>query len=72
MYGYICGITDTDEINYCPFCGKEISIGHADGTVTCDSFNRRFGAVETEPEEQINRKESASGRGDVYTGFLMK
>jgi len=51
MYGYICGITDTDEINYCPFCGKEISIGHADGTVTCDSCNRRFGAVETEPEE---------------------
>ena len=72
MYGYIGGITDTDEINNCPFCGEEVSISHVDGTVTCDSCERRFGVVETDPEEQRYRKEPASGRGDVYTGFLKK
>ncbi len=51
MYGYIGGITDTDEINNCPFCGEEISTMHVDGTVTCDSCERRFGVVETDPEE---------------------
>lgn len=48
MYGYIGGVTDTDEISYCPFCGEKVSACHADGTVTCDSCGRRFGVVETE------------------------
>lgn len=51
MYAYIGGISDTDEINNCPFCGEEVSNTHADGTVTCDSCGRRFGVVETDPEE---------------------
>ena len=34
MYGYIAGVTDTDEINYCPFCGEKIVTMHAGGTVT--------------------------------------
>lgn len=51
MYAYIGGISDTDEINNCPFCGEEVSISHADGTMTCDSCGRRFGVVETDPEE---------------------
>ena len=51
MYAYIGGISDTDEINHCPFCGEEISTIHMDGTVTCDSCERRFGVVETDPEE---------------------
>lgn len=24
MYGFISGISDTDDINYCPKCGREI------------------------------------------------
>lgn len=51
MYGYIAGITDTDEINYCPYCGGEIEIAHAGGTVTCSSCKRRFGVVELDTEE---------------------
>ncbi len=51
MYGYIGGITDTDEINYCPYCSREISTMHADGTVTCGACKRRFGVVESDPEE---------------------
>lgn len=42
MYGYIAGLADTDEINYCPYCGEEVSIMHAGGTVTCDSCKRRI------------------------------
>lgn len=48
MYGYIGGITDADEIDYCPFCGEKVYTGHYDGTVTCVSCKRRFGVVETE------------------------
>lgn len=51
MYAWIGGISDTDEINYCPFCGAEVFTGHADGTMTCDSCGRRFGAIEMDPEE---------------------
>lgn len=51
MYGHIAGLTDTDEINFCPYCGEEITIMHAGGTVTCDSCKRRFGVVELDSEE---------------------
>ena len=51
MYGHIAGLTDTDEINFCPYCGKEITSMHAGGTVTCDSCKRRFGVVELDEEE---------------------
>lgn len=51
MYGYIAGLTDTDEINYCPYCGEEITVMHAGGTVTCSSCKRRFGVVELDTEE---------------------
>ena len=51
MYGYIGGVSDTDEINFCPYCGDEIVIMHAGGTVTCNSCKRRFGVVEMDEEE---------------------
>ena len=50
MYGHIQGITDTDTIYYCPFCGERMRIEHADGTVTCKSCGRRFGVVEQEED----------------------
>ena len=30
MYGYIAGLTDTDEINFCPYFGEEIAVMHAE------------------------------------------
>lgn len=26
MYGFICGITDYDNISYCPKCGEQIDV----------------------------------------------
>ena len=51
MYGYIGGVSDTDEINFFSFFGDEIVIMHAGGTVTCNSCKRRFGVVEMDEEE---------------------
>jgi DNA-directed RNA polymerase subunit RPC12/RpoP len=51
MYGYIAGVTDAGEINYCPYCGEEIIMMHAGGTATCGSCKRRFGVVEIDDEE---------------------
>lgn len=46
MYGFISGITDGDEITYCPKCGEQIAVFHSDGTCTCESCDYRFGVVE--------------------------
>lgn len=51
MYGYIQGITDTDEINYCPRCGCEVSANYSDGTSECRGCNYRFGVVGMEDDE---------------------
>lgn len=48
MYGYISGYSDTDEINYCPKCGEEISEYRADGTADCSECGYHFGVVECE------------------------
>lgn len=45
MFGYIEGITDADEIDYCPYCGAEIVSRYADGTAQCEKCNARFGVV---------------------------
>ena len=46
MYGIITGITDTDDINYCPKCGAEIATMHSDGTAECDECGYHFGVFE--------------------------
>lgn len=50
MYSLITGITDTDNIAYCPMCGAKISIFYGDGTAKCDECNFHFGVVECEKE----------------------
>ena len=50
MYGFISGITDTNDINYCPFCGEDVLDYHGDGTATCEGCHRRFGVVECEED----------------------
>ncbi len=49
--GYIAGYTITDEINYCPACGKQISEYHADGTATCTECGYHFGVVQVDDDE---------------------
>ncbi len=48
MYGYINGLTDTDDINYCPSCGEAVHVYHSDGTASCYECGKRFGVVEVE------------------------
>lgn len=50
MYGFISGISDTDDINYCPKCGHEIETSRADGTAQCGECGFHFGVVECEDD----------------------
>lgn len=50
MYGFICGITDTDDISYCPKCGEPILFFYSDGTAKCGECGFRFGVVECEED----------------------
>lgn len=57
MYGILSGISDTDEIKYCPFCQEEVSAAHADGTVECGFCGRRFGVIEVDPGDTESEEE---------------
>jgi uncharacterized Zn finger protein (UPF0148 family) len=46
MYGFIEGVTDNDNISYCPKCGTEITIFYSDGTAVCKECDYHFGVVE--------------------------
>lgn len=52
MYGYIAGITDTNIINYCPKCGKEIADFDGNGMAKCRECGLYFGVVEGEEDEE--------------------
>lgn len=52
MIGYIEGISDAHEIQYCPFCGGEVGSWYGDGTAQCEDCGRRYGVVEVEEEER--------------------
>ena len=51
MYGFIEGITDTDNINFCPKCGNEIFGHYGDATAKCKECGFHFGVVELEEGE---------------------
>lgn len=51
MYGFISGLTDTNDINYCPKCGKEIGDYYGDGTALCNDCGYRFGVVEVDDKD---------------------
>ena len=51
MYGLISGITDTDDIYFCPKCGEKITNFYADGTAVCTECEYHFGVVECEEED---------------------
>lgn len=48
MYGFISGITQTDDISYCPKCGAEIDEYYSDGTAKCKECDYHFGVIECE------------------------
>lgn len=48
MYGFITGITDNDDISFCPKCGSEITEFISDGTAICHECEYHFGVVECE------------------------
>ena len=54
MFGYVAGYTDSDETNFCPYCGAEIGSRYCDGTAECADCKKRFGVIEVAfdvPEE---------------------
>lgn len=48
MYGFINGISETDDINYCPKCGSDDLDRNCDGTAKCCECGFEFGVVEKE------------------------
>lgn len=50
MYGFIEGITDTDNILCCPRCGEPILFLYSDGIAKCGECGFRFGVVECEED----------------------
>ncbi len=50
MYGFISGITETDDISYCPKCGEEVTVFYSDGTARCGECGYHFGVVECEDD----------------------
>ncbi len=48
MYGFISGITDNDDIEYCPRCGADVHVLFGDGTAKCRECDYHFGVVECE------------------------
>lgn len=50
MYGFIEGITDTDDISCCPRCGETIKTFFCDGTAICENCGFHFGVVECEED----------------------
>lgn len=50
MYGFISGITENNDISYCPKCGERIDVFYGDGTAKCEECDYHFGVVECEKD----------------------
>ena len=50
MYGFISGFADTEGVDFCPFCGKEIFEYFGDGSCRCEECDRRFAVIEVDDE----------------------
>ena len=52
MYGFVSGISDSNDINYCPQCGAVISEYRADGTARCLDCGFVFVVIECEEDDE--------------------
>lgn len=52
MYGFVSGISDTNDINYCPKCGGEKLSLHGNGTAVCLDCGFAFAVVECEKDDE--------------------
>ena len=52
MYGIVSGISDTDDINYCPKCGEKIYSYKENGEAVCDKCGFWFAVIECEKDER--------------------
>ena len=52
MYGFISGISDSNDINYCPKCGENIYFYKAKGGAVCDKCGFRFSVIECEEDDE--------------------
>ena len=52
MYGFVSGISDTDDINYCPKCGEKIYSYKGNGEAVCDKCGFRFSVIECEEDDE--------------------
>lgn len=46
MIGFIAGITNTDNIRFCPKCGAEIREIRSSNSAICDECGYWFGVIE--------------------------
>lgn len=51
MYGFICGLAETDHVKYCPYCGEKVAEVYADGKIRCDKCGLYFAVVECDEVE---------------------
>lgn len=52
MYGSVSGISDTNDIDYCPKCGAVIAAHRADGTARCLDCGFAFAVIECEEDDK--------------------
>lgn len=67
MYGFISGVSDTDDIKYCTKCGSDDLERFCDGTVKCCECGYKFGVVE---DEKIEEQEKNVTVGELITNII--
>lgn len=52
MYGFVSGISDTDDINYCPKCGEKIYSYKSNEEAVCNKCGFWFPVIECEEDDE--------------------
>lgn len=57
MIGFIAGITDMDNIRFCPKCGAKIREIRSSNLAICDECGYWFGVIEIDDDEDEEGEE---------------